>query len=144
VSDQVQTGDPCKHGIRGRCAVCECEQLSELSEEMLSTLKVLGQRMGDLVAWVEERLEAERDFVTPNEGRLRLLEEFLEKLREFPPTPACELRVVFDGPPGNESGRFVECENDLGHGVDAGEWRERDGLWELVITELPARHVRIA
>lgn len=49
-----------------------------------------------------------------------------------------ELRVVFDGPPSHESGRFVECEDARGRGVNAGEWRQRpNGLWELVITELP-------
>ncbi len=42
------------------------------------------------------------------------------------------LCIVFDGPPGAESGRFVEVEDGSGRGVDAGEWHERDdGLWEL-------------
>lgn len=51
-----------------------------------------------------------------------------------------ELRVVFDGPPGVPPGRFVECEDSLGRSVNAGEWRERaDGLWELVIRNLPDR-----
>lgn len=44
------------------------------------------------------------------------------------------LRIVFDGPPGPEAGRFVEIENSAGYSVNAGEWRERtDGLWELVL-----------
>jgi len=46
-----------------------------------------------------------------------------------------ELRIVFDGPPGPEAGRFVECENAEGFSVSIGTWRSRaDGLWELVIT----------
>lgn len=46
------------------------------------------------------------------------------------------LHIVFDGPPSNESGRFVECENSSGASVSIGEWRKRPyGLWELVITE---------
>lgn len=49
-----------------------------------------------------------------------------------------ELRVVFDKSPGPESPRFIECENADGKSVLAGEWRSRsDGLWELVITQLP-------
>jgi hypothetical protein len=45
------------------------------------------------------------------------------------------LHFVFDGPPGPESGRFVECETPDGNGINAGEWRERsDGLWELVVS----------
>ncbi len=44
------------------------------------------------------------------------------------------LRIVFDGPPGPEAGRFVEVENAAGSSVNSGEWRERaDGLWELVL-----------
>jgi hypothetical protein len=45
-----------------------------------------------------------------------------------------EIRVVFDGPPGPVSGRFVECETPEGRSINAGEWRERDdGFWELRI-----------
>ncbi len=41
--------------------------------------------------------------------------------------------VVFDGPPGHESGRFVEVEVD-GKSIRLGEWIERgDGLWALRI-----------
>ena len=45
-----------------------------------------------------------------------------------------EIRIVFDGPPGQESGRFVEVEDTEGHGISIGEWHKRtDGLWELRI-----------
>jgi len=43
-----------------------------------------------------------------------------------------EIRIVFDGPPGPESGRFVEVEDINSMSLNAGEWKERpDGLWEL-------------
>jgi hypothetical protein len=43
--------------------------------------------------------------------------------------------IVFDGPPGPESGRFVEVENERGRSVDIGEWIHRpDGLWALRIS----------
>jgi hypothetical protein len=43
--------------------------------------------------------------------------------------------IVFDGPPGPESGRFVEVENQLGRSVDVGEWIHRpDGYWVLRIS----------
>ena len=46
-----------------------------------------------------------------------------------------EIRVVFDGPPGAVSGRFVEVETPDGASVNAGTWHERgDGLWELRIS----------
>ena len=49
-----------------------------------------------------------------------------------------EIRIVFDGPPGPEAGRFVEVENEHGQSINVGEWRQRaDGLWELVIRRLP-------
>lgn len=50
------------------------------------------------------------------------------------------LHFVFDGPPGPEGPRFVECETPEGKSVNAGEWHQRaDGLWELrVATTVPA------
>lgn len=40
--------------------------------------------------------------------------------------------IVFDGPPGPVSGRFVETEDANGCGVGLGEWVERpDGCWVL-------------
>ena len=40
--------------------------------------------------------------------------------------------IVFDGPPGHKSGRFVEVENEEGASVSVGEWVERDdGFWVL-------------
>ncbi len=48
------------------------------------------------------------------------------------------INIIFDGPPGPESGRFVEVETDDGASINAGEWIKReDGLWALRITELP-------
>lgn len=42
--------------------------------------------------------------------------------------------VVFDGPPGPVSGRFVEVEDQDGNGVKIGQWIERDnGHWALRI-----------
>lgn len=53
----------------------------------------------------------------------------------FRPDPSItELRVVFDGPPSHESGRFVEVEDRNGRSVNAGLWMKRpDGYWELQI-----------
>ena len=48
------------------------------------------------------------------------------------------INIIFDGPPGPESGRFVEVEDDDGKSITIGEWIERDdGYWVLRITELP-------
>ncbi len=47
---------------------------------------------------------------------------------------APDVFVVFDGPPGAESGRFVEVEDAQGKGLkkSASEWKQRsDGLWAL-------------
>lgn len=45
------------------------------------------------------------------------------------------INVVFDGPPSNKSGRFIEVENDKGASVDVGTWYQRgDGLWSLRVT----------
>jgi len=48
-----------------------------------------------------------------------------------------EIRIVFDGPPGPESGSFVEVENEEGHSIHIGKWHERDnGQWELRIDHI--------
>jgi hypothetical protein len=40
--------------------------------------------------------------------------------------------IVFDGPPGPESGRFVEVEDSSGRSIKIGEWLQRnDGYWVL-------------
>ena len=42
------------------------------------------------------------------------------------------IRIVFDGPPSHESGRFIEVENEHGESISFGEWIEgEDGLWYL-------------
>jgi colicin import membrane protein len=42
--------------------------------------------------------------------------------------------IVFDGPPGHESGRFVEVKNAVGASISVGEWLQRpDGFWALRI-----------
>lgn len=45
------------------------------------------------------------------------------------------LHIVFDGPPGHESGRFVEVEDDTGSSVNAGTWADNSvsGFHDLVI-----------
>lgn len=42
--------------------------------------------------------------------------------------------VVFDGPPGPESGRFIEVESPESASIAVGEWIDRgDGTWALRI-----------
>lgn len=43
------------------------------------------------------------------------------------------LHIVFDGPPGPVTGRFVEVENDAGASIRVGEWKQIGELWHLVI-----------
>jgi hypothetical protein len=43
--------------------------------------------------------------------------------------------IVFDGPPGPESGRLVEVEDANGKSIKFGEWIERkDGRWVLRVS----------
>jgi len=45
--------------------------------------------------------------------------------------------IVFDGPPGSQSGRFIEVEQPPGTSIAFGEWLQRpDGLWVLRISGL--------
>lgn len=49
-----------------------------------------------------------------------------------------KIRVIFDGPPSRESGRFVEVENERGQCINAGQWvQDSNGLWALEIEQIP-------
>ena len=44
------------------------------------------------------------------------------------------IKIIFDGPPGHDSGRFVEVHDIEDKSIGVGTWRERDDrLWELDI-----------
>lgn len=62
---------------------------------------------------------------------------FEAKLRAVPAVPFID--IVFDGPPGPTSPRFVEVENEKRHSISIGEWinRESGGLWALRIPMMP-------
>lgn len=50
-----------------------------------------------------------------------------------------KIDIVFDGPPGPESGRFVEVEDADRCGLRRGEWVERDdGYWVLRMPDYEA------
>ena len=42
-----------------------------------------------------------------------------------------KIRIVFDGPPSHESGRFIEVENEHGEGMSLGGWKQEGELWYL-------------
>lgn len=47
-----------------------------------------------------------------------------------------KIRIVFDGPPGPQSGRFIEVEDMKGKSFNAGEWRQiSEDLWALEIPD---------
>lgn len=51
------------------------------------------------------------------------------------PPPPETVDIVFDGPPGPASGRFVEVEDAAGKSINFGEWVDRpDGYWALRIS----------
>ncbi len=61
-----------------------------------------------------------------------MTQEQLEQIKDY-------VDIVFDGPPGPESGRFVEVENAQGKSISFGEWIERpDGYWALRIPQQSA------
>ena len=47
-----------------------------------------------------------------------------------------KIRILFDGPPGPESGMFIEDED--GHGISFGEWVQEGDLWYLEFPNLEA------
>ena len=41
------------------------------------------------------------------------------------------IRILFDGPPSHESGRFIEVENEKGESISLGEWVHDGDYWVL-------------
>lgn len=88
------------------------------------------------IAVTEETRDAVRDLKRGGET----YDELLAKMAaQYDPDAArgYGLRVVFevrDGGDGPPERVFVECEDETGRSVDAGEWRPRDdGFEELVV-----------
>ena len=51
------------------------------------------------------------------------------------------INIVFNGPPGHDSPRFVEVEFDDGRSIRVGKWINGPGnYWSLRITELPTKN----
>lgn len=49
------------------------------------------------------------------------------------PVPEPVVHIVFDGPPGPESGRFIETETPDGKGIGIGRWEQKGDYWHLII-----------
>jgi len=48
-----------------------------------------------------------------------------------------DVLVIFDGPPSQVAGRFVDCEDGEGTPIKAGEWEEGDDeFWRLRIKDV--------
>lgn len=84
-----------------------------------------------------ERLRSDKLMIPTHEAadRIEELEAEVVKLKSAKPYASDqEIRIIFDGPPSHESGRFVEVENVEGCSISIGEWHARDDkLWELRI-----------
>lgn len=68
-------------------------------------------------------------------------EQIEQKPEESPDIARADsyIDVVFDGPPGPKSGRFVEVEDADGAGIHVGQWIDRgNGLWALRIPMRPS------
>ncbi len=55
-----------------------------------------------------------------------------------------EIHILFDGPPGHVSGRFIDTVDKEGHGIRVGEWIGAGAYWHLVIPSDTELHKRIA
>jgi len=86
--------------------------------------------MDDDAARFDSELSNVISWAMNRERRVAELEGELESAGAETPT----VDIVFDGPPGQESGRFVEVEDEGGVSISYGEWGERlDGMWALRI-----------
>ena len=86
-----------------------------------------------LLAYLGERLAEARTI----ESKLTALDgKDVKEVHGEPEPNTKTVFVVFDGPPGPQSGRFVEVEDEKVCGLSIGEWVQRDsdkphGYWSL-------------
>ena len=94
------------------------------------------------LAKLEKQFDEEREIMRRTYKKLdttsRELAEAREEIESARKAGAEEMRetihIVFDGPPGPRSGRFVEVETPGGIGLRRGEWIDLEGgLWALKI-----------
>lgn len=85
--------------------------------------------------------------VFSSDGQRNALEFIVTAVNAYDPTERARpyVDVLFDGPAGPESGRFIECEYPAGTSVNAGEWIEDEhpGWWRLRIP-VAAERARVA
>ena len=55
-----------------------------------------------------------------------------------------KIHIVFDGPPEHVAGRFVEVEDENGHGMKLGEWEQHGDYWHLVFDDKRAAEQQAA
>lgn len=91
-----------------------------------------------IVALCRLAAQAKRSLQTDRIRRSNLdaaLVEEAEALRVVGPSdtsrPTAYIDVVFDGPPGPQSGRFVEVEDDQQRGRGVGKWIDDGAFWRL-------------
>lgn len=122
------------------------KELDELLAAARAALSSSPQGGAEPVAWVDPSVV--RDLCKGFDGAVYLHVAATKEMGEVPlyvsalveqPSEPVALRIVFDGPPSHDGGRFVEIEDANGKSFNAGEWKQRtDGLWEL---RVGARHL---
>jgi len=104
-------------------------------DQLAESLREAKIALEDCVEWLEKcnyKATTHAGQVTIN-GR-----EILRSLNCTTRASISPINIILDGPPGPESGRFIEVEDDAGNSLSVGTWRQRkDGRWALRIESLP-------
>ena len=99
--------------------------LRELADEV-DLLRGVIAGQDELLRAAEKRIFGEK---TWGSGAAEALADEIEELRATLEDPD-EIDILFDGPPGHDSGRFVEAEVN-GHSTGEGKWFQRGDYWVL-------------
>lgn len=116
------------------------DRLDRAITELGDKITEYRERADGSTGWDRDDILDEVERLRHKQNGLRLVKDWM---RSYDGTEGMEhIDIVFDGPPGPESGRFVETEDADGSGVGVGEWIERaDGRWSLRIA-VPSDSVR--
>ena len=123
----------CHHGSTAVCAdAFEAAIRTEVAAEQAAppSLRALFDSYRRSGAW-EDTMRGEKFTAWCAETEAAIIAAVRAEYHP-PPIEARTIDIVFDGPPSNRSGRFVEVQSPPGTSIRFGEWLHReDGYWAL-------------
>lgn len=105
--------------------------IETLTDEERAFFAVLPEHLGGLN--MRKALRIIDAHATAHAALVAQLAELTRERDEARGRKPFSFQIRFDGPPGPESGRFIECETLDGKGVNVGRWEQDGEDWLLMV-----------